>query len=134
MDGITCEFQGLPARPEMQETILSGLRELVRQAVAQAWAPYKESQRPNAEARNDAASDWPAPGPRLLGSKSGSSGSLPLQRFKTNRAGRSGSFRLPDRPNCQYTLRACHRLNTRAQSPPEQMSTAEKANITIGGI
>jgi len=40
---------------EMQQAMLNDLRESVRQAVAQAWAEYEESQKPNAEARNDAA-------------------------------------------------------------------------------
>lgn len=38
--------------PEQFEAVLNDLRESVRQAVAQAWAQYNESQKPNAEARN----------------------------------------------------------------------------------
>jgi DNA-binding PadR family transcriptional regulator len=49
-------------RPEMQEAMLNDLRESVRRAVAEAWAEYVESQKPNAEGQNDAASDRPAPG------------------------------------------------------------------------
>lgn len=41
--------------PEMQEAMLNDLRESVRKAVAEAWAQYNESQKPNDEARNDAA-------------------------------------------------------------------------------
>lgn len=40
---------------EMQQAMLNDLRASVRQAVAQAWTQYDESQKPNAEARNDAA-------------------------------------------------------------------------------
>jgi hypothetical protein len=57
--------------PETHDTMLTNVRESVRQAVAQAGAHYEESQKPNAEVRNDAASDLPAPGPRLLGSNRG---------------------------------------------------------------
>jgi hypothetical protein len=48
--------------PMMQETTLTNLRESVRQALAQVWAQYEGSQTPNAETRDDAASDRPAPG------------------------------------------------------------------------
>lgn len=47
--------------PEMLEEMLTELGKSVRQAVAEAWASYEQSQKPNAEVRNDAASDRPAP-------------------------------------------------------------------------
>lgn len=46
---------------EMQEAMLTDLRKSVRQAVAEAWAEYEESQKANAEVRNDAASERVAP-------------------------------------------------------------------------
>lgn len=46
---------------EMQEAMLTDLRESVRQAVSQAWTQCEESQKSNAEARNDAAAERLAP-------------------------------------------------------------------------
>ena len=45
---------------EMQEAMLTELRKSVRQAVAEAWAEYEESQKPKEAVRHDAASDQPA--------------------------------------------------------------------------
>lgn len=46
----------LGLHPEMLQAMLEQLGETVRQAVAQAWVESEESQKLNAEARNDAAS------------------------------------------------------------------------------
>jgi hypothetical protein len=41
--------------PEILQPTIDELAEAIRQAVAQAFASYEKSQKPNAEARNDAA-------------------------------------------------------------------------------
>lgn len=48
------EYGWITIHPEQIEAISAAVRECVRQTVAQAWAEYEESQKPNAEAGNDA--------------------------------------------------------------------------------
>ena len=62
---IFCEGRAIviteSGRSSLQEAMLTDLRKSVRLAVAQAFAEYEESQKANAEARNDAGSERPAP-------------------------------------------------------------------------
>ena len=62
---ILCEGSALAitesGRSGLREAMLTDLRKSIRQAVAQAFAEYEESQKANAEARNDAGSERPAP-------------------------------------------------------------------------
>ena len=55
------QFGRFRLHPEIQEAMLTDLRESVRQAVARAWADYEKSQKPNAEARDGAAADARVP-------------------------------------------------------------------------
>jgi DNA-binding PadR family transcriptional regulator len=58
---VSCEGSTIAitesGRSSLQEAMLTDLRKAVRQAVAQAWAEYEESQRATIEPRNDAGSE-----------------------------------------------------------------------------